>query len=180
MLRLIAKTSTAFLLSVLMLSSCSNKNKISEIADVIKTHPEAHSILFYDPNTSFINEGDKSATPLRLDYITFSHGFIKVKFVGEEEIKYNVDEPTFATWGNLSYRPDESNCNYSFSIRLDSVVVFERRDGELYAAHVTKSSEDRMMEYLNILLNQGKNSTPPMVGLLMKLTKHQEAYYPLD
>ena len=179
MLRLLTKTITAFILSVFMLSSCSNKNKISEIVDVINTHPEAHSILFYDPSTSFINEGDKTATPLKLDYITFSNGFFKVKFVGEDEIKYNVKEPKYATWGSLDYTP-EGNSNYSFSIRLDAVVVFEKRDGKFYAAHVTKSSEDRMMEYLNILLNKGNKSTPPMVNLLMKLTKHTEPLYELD
>ena len=166
--------------SMLILSSCANRNlnKLSDVSEVIDNHPEAHSILFYDPNTAFINEGDKSLAPRKLDYIAFSYGFITVKFIGEEEVRYYVDEPSFASRASVSYWPKDSN--YSFSVRLDNCVVFEVKDGELVASHITLSSEDRMMEYMNILVNMGKSKTPPTVKLLMELTNHaSEAYYPL-
>lgn len=148
----------------------------------MEAHPEAHTIMFFDPNTTFIHEGNKSVLPKKLDYITFSIGFCYIKFVGENELKVLVDEPDYGFRCSMYY--SISNSNDSFFLRLDHCQYFYMTDSnELIASFITKSSEERMMEYYNILYNKGqslKRPTLEKLDLLIEKYKNGIEYYSFE
>ena len=102
------------------MQSCSD-DKVYTVKEVMDAHPDAHSILFFLPETSHIAEGDKSAKVRKLDYITFSYGYVIVKFVGEDELKLFLDEPSFG--GNASMLYSSEKENNSFFVRIDNCVL---------------------------------------------------------
>lgn len=171
-----------FLIISICCSCCQADNNVTKVSKVMEAHPEAHSIMFFDPNTTFINEGDKSILPKKLDYITFSVGFCYIKFVGENEFKVLVNEPKFGHICSMYY--SISNSNDGFFLRLDHCQYFYMTESnELIASFVTKSSEDRMMEYYNILYNKGqslKRPTLEKLKLLIKKYKNGIEYYTFD
>lgn len=162
--------------------SCANADKIERVVDVMDAHPEAHSIMFFDPNTTFIHEGDKEVALKRLDYITFSVGFCYIKFVGEKEFKVFVDEPNYGHNCSMFYHPE--NTNDSFAIRLDHCMYFVKGENKNFiSSFCTKSSEDRMTEYFNILYNKGLSlKRPTLEKLSLLIEKYGEGieFYSFD
>ena len=170
------------LLSVVFLMcfiSCSNNNTESKVADVIEKHPDAHSILFYDPSTTIITEGDKTEELQRLDYIAFSNGYVRIKFLGKEELTLELkNEPSFSTNGAIFYYP--KNEDYSFSINLRGSTFFFEKDGKFVVSNFTSSNEMKTKEYINIL-NNTNAKTPPVLHRLLEATDHRsESYYSFD
>ena len=172
-----------FWFCVFSVSCTQTTDDITSVSKVIEDHPEAHSIMFFDPNTTYINEGDKSVLPKKLDYITFSVGFCYIKFIGENELKVFVDdEPNDGFRGYMHY--SISNSNDDFLLRLDQCLYFYMTErNELIASFNTKSSTERMMEYYNILYNKGqslKRPTLEKLKLLINKYKNGIEYYSFD
>ena len=166
-------------LLIVLLASCGGSNSVSKVKDVIEKHPEAHSILFFDPETAIVAEGDKNKEPLGMDYITFSYGFVVVKMIGQEEIRLELEnEPTFSSRGNISY-PINSK-EYSMSVNLKGCTFFKIKDNKLDISYFTESDELRMKEYLNILITTSKKN-PPVLNRLIEAAKNSsDSYYSFD
>ena len=160
------------------MQSCSD-DKVYTVKEVMDAHPDAHSILFFLPETSHIAEGDKSAKVRKLDYITFSYGYVIVKFVGEDELKLFLDEPSFGGDASMLYSSEKEN--NSFFVRIDNCVFFEEDNGELIASYATKADEARMLEYMNLLISKGITKTPRVIKRLTELANNKsDPYYPFN
>lgn len=164
---------------ILYLCGCSSKNTESKVIDVIENHPDAHSILFFNPSTTIIAEGDGTKELQRLDYIAFSVGYVRVKFLGKEEQTLQLeDEPSFSTRAAMFYIPKDKNI--SFSINLGGATFFYEKDGEFIVSNYTKTHQMKMEEYINIIQNKNMN-TPPVLTKLMEAAKFKDdGYHPFD
>lgn len=166
---------------ILCLCGCNSKNAESKVEDVLENHPDAHSILFFDPSTTKYAEGDESEELRKLDYIAFSSGYIRIKLLGEEEMTLQIDsEPSYSDNGLIYYNPEvpegSEYSDISFFIRLTRCTMFFDKNGEFLVSNYTQMDEMRMKEYLNILDNQSRK-TPRILLRLLEAAEHPDSWH---
>lgn len=169
---------------ILCLCGCSGKNAESKVVDVIEKHPDAHSIIFFDPSTTKYAEGDESEELRKLDYIAFSSGYIRIKLLGEEEMTLQIDrEPNYSSNGRIFYHPEvpegSEYSDISFFISLASCTMFFDKNGEFLVSNYTQVDDMKLKEYLNLLDNKSKRA-PRLLLRLLEAADYPNSWHDFD
>lgn len=174
-------------LALFLLSSCgsSSKNTESTVTDVLEKHPDAHSILFFDPSTTKYAEGDESEQLRKLDYIAFSSGYIRIKLLGEEEMTLQLSrEPDYSNNGAIFYHPEVAEgseySDISFFVSLGRCTMFFEKNGEFLVSNYTQLDDMKLKEYLNLLDNKSIRKSPRVIFRLIEAAEHSDGWYDFE
>ena len=160
----------------MMFVSCGNggidKNAESNVADVMEKNIEAHSILFFDPSTTKVVKGNTPKNIMKLDYIAFCSGYVRVKFLGREEMTFETWEPNHSKNGTITYKLKGTNNEFSISLADGCTFVY---DGVSYT---TDLKQLKLNEYINLRKHKYSKYTFPLIlDRLLKAHEKKDGYY---
>lgn len=160
----------------MVFTSCSSggvdKNAESIVVDVMEKNIEAHTILFFDPSTTKVLNGNTTKNLMRLDYIVFCTGYVRVKFLGKEEMTFEPWEPNHSKNGVITYKLKRTDNEFSISLTNGCTFVYDD------VSYSTGLNQVKLNEYMNLRHYKYSRYTFPLIlDRMLKAHEKKDGYY---